>query len=368
MAFDCIEKALRAFYASYGAFLARHPFPFLLVPLLIAGALGAGMAFLSTDQSVERLYTPENGRAKTDRTTVERLFTEHGDNDTLVNRLSRLGRQGSVILKQKEGGNILTPSAMADIFDLHSQIVNIKVELDGDTWTFEDICVQWDGSCHENSILAVYDYTASRVSTISLRYPLYESDDVIHFLGGGLGGVEYKQDSQDEVESAAAVKLDYFLRFTEPEDDRRSGLWEEQFLETIEGFSSGELTAARQVSTTLETELDDASTSVILDFSITFTVLITFSICSCVMLDWVRSKPWLAMCGVLSAGLAVLSSFGLMSYIGVPYINVVGSSPFLILGKSSFEFECLKSSFPILTQAAMINDTVMSDDANRELI
>ena len=330
MAFDCIEKALRAFYASYGAFLARHPFPVLLVPLLIAGALGAGMAFLSTDQNVERLYTPENGQAKTDRSTV----------DTLVNRLSRLGRQGSVILKQKEGGNILTPSAMADIFDLHSQIVNIKVELDGDTWTFEDICVQWDGSCHENSILAVYDYTASRVSTISLRYPLYESDDVIHFLGGGLGGVEYKQDSQDEVESAAAVKLDYFLRSTEPEDDRRSGLWEVQFLETIEGFSSGEITAARQVSSTLETELDDASTSVILDFSITFTVLITFSICSCVMLDWVRSKPWLAMCGVLSAGLAILSSFGLMSYLGLPYINVVGSSPFLILGKLTLSHAC----------------------------
>lgn len=42
---------------------------------------------------------------------------------------------------------------------------------------------------------------------------------------------------------------------------------------------------------------------------------------------------WVAAIGVLSAGLAVLSSFGLMFYIGMPFVITVVNCPFLILGK-----------------------------------
>jgi len=52
--------------------------------------------------------------------------------------------------------------------------------------------------------------------------------------------------------------------------------------------------------------------------------------------DWVRSKPWLGNLGVLSAGLAVVSGFGLVLLIGVPFIDIVASSPFLVLGKLYF--------------------------------
>lgn len=50
-------------------------------------------------------------------------------------------------------------------------------------------------------------------------------------------------------------------------------------------------------------------------------------------LDNVRNKVWVAIFGVLSAGLAVVSSFGLLLYIGVPFVITVANSPFLILGE-----------------------------------
>ncbi|NXL01437.1 PTHD3 protein, partial [Mesembrinibis cayennensis] len=46
----------------------------------------------------------------------------------------------------------------------------------------------------------------------------------------------------------------------------------------------------------------------------------------------VRNNVWLACCGVVSAGLAVLSSFGLMLFCGVPFVVTVANAPFLILG------------------------------------
>ena len=53
-------------------------------------------------------------------------------------------------------------------------------------------------------------------------------------------------------------------------------------------------------------------------------------------LDNVRNKAWVALIGVLSAGLAVLSSFGLLLYAGVPFVMTVANSPFLILGEEQF--------------------------------
>ncbi len=56
---------------------------------------------------------------------------------------------------------------------------------------------------------------------------------------------------------------------------------------------------------------------------------------SCMMNDWVRSKPWLALLGVVSAGLSLLSVFGLLSAFGIRSVPQVGLVPFLILGKYS---------------------------------
>lgn len=50
-------------------------------------------------------------------------------------------------------------------------------------------------------------------------------------------------------------------------------------------------------------------------------------------LDNVRNKIWVSLMGVFSAGMAVLSSFGFLLYLGVPFVITVANSPFLILGK-----------------------------------
>ena len=41
------------------------------------------------------------------------------------------------------------------------------------------------------------------------------------------------------------------------------------------------------------------------------------------------------MAGVLSTGLAVLTSFGLLLFCGMPFSIPVASAPFLILGKTA---------------------------------
>nr|XP_026650973.1 patched domain-containing protein 3 [Zonotrichia albicollis] len=79
-------------------------------------------------------------------------------------------------------------------------------------------------------------------------------------------------------------------------------------------------------------EFEGITKSVIPLFSVTYFLTITFAIVSCLRLSCIRNNTWLASCGVLSSGLAVLSSFGLLLFCGVPFVVTVANAPFLILG------------------------------------
>ncbi|KAM6953795.1 patched domain-containing protein 3-like [Aplochiton taeniatus] len=81
-----------------------------------------------------------------------------------------------------------------------------------------------------------------------------------------------------------------------------------------------------------EEEFEKSSDSIIPLFSVTYVLAINFSIFSCLRLDCVRNKVWVASFGVLTAGLAVLSSFGLLLLCGMPFSMTVATAPFLILG------------------------------------
>ncbi|XP_078679039.1 patched domain-containing protein 3-like [Branchiostoma floridae x Branchiostoma belcheri] len=61
-------------------------------------------------------------------------------------------------------------------------------------------------------------------------------------------------------------------------------------------------------------------------------LLIVFAVGSCTMADCVLTKPWVALVGVVSAGLAVVSSVGLVLLCGQTFPSHVAMVPFLLLG------------------------------------
>lgn len=103
-------------------------------------------------------------------------------------------------------------------------------------------------------------------------------------------------------------------------------------------------------SRTLETELEENTNSVVPYFGLTVGIMLVFCLISVTMGDCVRSKTLLGLAGILCAGLSCIAAFGLLIYIGVPFIGINMAAPFLMLGEySKMPVICLRNSLTLHT-------------------
>uniref|UniRef100_A0A8C3PTF2 SSD domain-containing protein n=1 Tax=Calidris pygmaea TaxID=425635 RepID=A0A8C3PTF2_9CHAR len=309
---DCLERPLKRLFQGLGSGVAACPWPFVLVPLLLSGGLGAGFFFLPQREAndIEEQFTPTWGPAKADRDFVRRYFPTNDSERFSAPRLPTEGAYAALIAVAAGEGSILDRAARRDLRRL-----DMAVRTRG----FEQHCAR---PCPEP-----LDGADVAAALENLFFPVSNGT----FLGGTLGGV--RTDPDGRVLSVRAVRLVYFLRQdgSAAADSRR---WLEGFLQDI----PSKLEALRAIKVTYFTsvsrqqEFEGNTNSVIPLFSITYFLTITFSIVSCLRLSCIRNNVWLACFGVVSAGLAVLSSFGLLLFCGVPFVVTVLSAPFLILG------------------------------------
>ncbi|NWV72516.1 PTHD3 protein, partial [Malurus elegans] len=317
---DCLERPLRRLFEGLASGVAACPWPFLLVPVLLSGVLGAGFIFLPQRQAndIERQFTPTWGPAKAERDFVRRHFPHNDSERFSAPRLTTEGAYAALIAVATNGTSVLEPAAWAEVLQLNATVHDAE---------YERLCARTAGRCASpNPLLSRH---ATPPEPGSLRFPVNDSV----FLGTALGGVET---DGGRVRRARALKLMYYLREDGPgaQDSRQ---WLQSFLQNITSKVAELRLVSIQVtyftSLSRQQEFEGNTKSVIPLFSVTYFLTITFAVVSCLRLSCIRNNIWLASCGVLSSGLAVLSSFGLMLFCGVPFVVTVANAPFLILGK-----------------------------------
>ncbi|KAM6314874.1 patched domain-containing protein 3 [Aegotheles albertisi] len=315
---DCLERPLRRLFRGLGSSVAACPWPFVLVPLLLSGGLGAGFLRLPQRRAddIEGQFTPTTGPAKAERDFVRRRFPADDSLRFSAEQLPTEGAYAALIAAAAAGSSVLAPPAWREVLQLHA-----AVRARG----YERLCARSGGGCASPNPLLPPGHRPAPAPH-NLTFPGTPGA----FLGAALGGV--RVGAGGRLLSARALKLVYHLREDGPAaaESRR---WLEGFLRDVPAmlsFSSIQVTYFTSLSR--QQEFEGNAKSVIPLFSITYFLTITFSIVSCLRLNCIRNNVWLACCGVLSAGLAVLSSFGLMLFCGVPFVVTVANAPFLILG------------------------------------
>ncbi|XP_064018827.1 patched domain-containing protein 3-like [Pogoniulus pusillus] len=315
---NCVERPLRRLFEGLGSSVAACPWPFVLLPLLLSGGLGAGFIFLPQRQAndIEEQFTPTEGPAKAERDFVRRYFPTDDSQSFSATRLPTEGAYAALIAVATEDKSVLDSAAWSEVLKLDEAVRASD---------YETLCARnaADGACSSpNPLLQL-------AAPQNLTYPVNGTS----FLGTALGGV--RTDADGQVVSARALKLMYYLREDGPEAVK-SRQWLESFLKEFPSQLARMNFTAIQVtyftSLSRQQEFEGNTKTTIPLFSITYFLTITFSIVSCLRLSCIRNNVWLASCGVLSAGLAVLSSFGLMLFCGVPFVVTVANAPFLILG------------------------------------
>ena len=297
------------------------------------------MFFKPNEDNFDQAFAPEGSKALHDRDLIEESFHFDPD-DALLQQKTRPGLYGELIITaDDESEGILDKNVFEEVLRLHQEVIDLKIPHLGTEMTYENLCLKWNGACHSSSaILNLYLYNSTMVLNGDFTYPVnYLRTGQMVFFGYDLGGVS---GSSSHITSVKSMKLTYNLRYQTTKDIILGEKWEDTFQKRVAHFASANESETIHIhattSKTLMNEVNNSTMDVLSKFSIAFFCLILFVIGTCAMLDCVRSKPWLACLGILSAALAILSAFGLMTYIGVPFQNIVASSPFLVMGKFDF--------------------------------
>ncbi|TKR80372.1 hypothetical protein L596_014455 [Steinernema carpocapsae] len=324
--FGLLQDFLAKVFYRYGLFITKHPNPFVVGPLLLTGILSLGIFQMTVQDDLRFLYSPEHSPSRFEY-RVHKEFSGDSTNKTYL----------AVAVESASGdGNILRQEVAREIIEFNRFVLhNLTVELGGETFVFGDeICPLLDLCPLSNSIVEIFfdsfwNERLRKDPRIHIDFPLmnfFENKLFLptHFYGvetGGPLGLEKIQmvhlifeipsfgtSSAEEVGQAFEISL-------------KEHLAENHLSLRFSMFSLA----------ILKEEMTKNATYTFPFISLTILLLLSFTIGSCLTGDWITSKPIEALMGVLSSSLAIISSAGLMFWLGVPFVSQVTVMPFLAL-------------------------------------
>ncbi|XP_059085316.1 patched domain-containing protein 3-like isoform X2 [Tigriopus californicus] len=327
-----VDKFMRIVFSWLGRQVGQRPVPFIIVPLLMTVTSFLGFYYAKHASDPEFLFLPINGEAKYERAITESFFpTNYSAFDP--GRITRNGRFGRLLITAQDNETLLRDDMFREMLILDELVRNMTFSFENQTWKYEDVCAQNNGQCWKNDILLPASVMAKvENKTAFLTYPIWFSpltfDRVIFpFFAGGI-----QISKTHTINSIYVVSLNYFLKSGTKEDMNRGQAWERAFLDLVGSVPFDHIKVARFSSLTLEIELENNTNSVMPYFSINIAIMVIFCVITCMMSDWVRSKPYLGLIGVVSALLGSITAFGVVMLTGVPFIGINLAAPFLMLG------------------------------------
>ncbi|KAG8519364.1 Patched domain-containing protein 3 [Galemys pyrenaicus] len=372
---NCLEEPLSRAFQRMGWAVGSRPWLFLLVPLVLSAVLGSGWLYLprDTEENLEEQYTPSGSPAKTERRFVQDHFSTNESalfspfrHSTEVNFAS--------ILVVSNTASVLEQGVLSEISKLDQAVQTLAVpQGDATQILYTQVCVRYQGTCMApNPLLSIWQ-NDKNLDLSNITFPVYHTTTAPISLAGLLGGTVLgpRLGTDHLLEHAKAMRLQYYLKTTDPTDSEHSKKWLVEFLDQIQNMEERLALKTIQVpgaglvvyftSLSRKLEFEATARTVVPLFHTAYLLIILFAIISCYRFNCIRNKMCTAVIGVISVALAVVSGFGLMLYVGVPFVTIVANSPFLILVQEGLDLRHLASDDSYITPYFNIHEEYFSD-------
>ncbi|KAI1703876.1 patched family domain-containing protein [Ditylenchus destructor] len=287
--FGLLQNFLARLFYRYGLFVAEHPNPFIIGPLILTGILSFGVFNLRVSDDLRFLYSPEHSLSRFEY-QVHREFSGDSINSSYIAVALESAQPNDTNMLRKD---IADAVGKLQNFVLH----NMTIELPDGTYHFgNDICSKLALCPISNTVVQIFfdTYFSEKLQKdprVSLQWPVLKFFENKFFLPTNLYGVNLDEGDHtfQGLRSVQLIHLVYYVAGT-----------------------------------------DKKNTTYTLPFiSLTVFLLMAFTVGSCMTGDWITSKPLEALMGVFSCTLAIASAAGLLFAMGIPFISQVTVMPFL---------------------------------------
>ncbi|XP_023225666.1 patched domain-containing protein 3-like [Centruroides sculpturatus] len=330
MKLDCLRRCLSFVFRKLGRIIGQHPYYFIIIPVLLSTSLSVFINKLKSSKSMDELLTANEGKFYNTMKFVKKTFYFNTSEFVDQMRLVRIPKSVYVLFLKKGGGNMLEKDILLELKLADEIIKNTTIRYENQEIGYSEICGIVNGKCYENPILKlnIDDIVTKRKR---FKYPV-EMDPVtysyeIYCLN--VGGVTV--DKNDFVERAEALGLMYFADYSSEEKIQWIEEWklaaykkiQNYHFKHIKSYSHYFWESENYVKVLFET------TKPMIGGVMGFVSV--FAVITCMSNSWIRSKPMLGVASVISAGLAIASSFGLMAAFGMDYSYWNTTIPFLVI-------------------------------------
>ncbi|CAK5095073.1 unnamed protein product [Meloidogyne enterolobii] len=342
-----LEPLFCRFFYLFGTFVYRYRWPMVVIPPLLSACFSVGFIWvfdLRVDDPAY-VFTPRDARWKRELGTFSRLWPLD-ENKFIAGKSFETKRFVNILCKAKDGGNVLQPEILDEI-DLLNRFIseNITVPtMDGRfQLSYQDLCLGYDWKCSANEHIEMFRQMTQVGRVIELTYPKGGNKDTPAYLGTAIGDIKLNK-TDGTVQAAKIIQMFFFLK-QEPANVRKYSTDFEYAVERflLHGFESPLIDISFAHYQSIEDGLDENARRFFPNF-VTSVIALTIFCIACaftfrvhnenkqkISIDWIRSKPLVACAGLLTTLFALISSFGLLLLLGIPY-NVINTIiPFLII-------------------------------------
>ncbi|XP_067131837.1 patched domain-containing protein 3-like [Centruroides vittatus] len=327
-----LSKTVSTRIGQLGRIIGRYPWYFVYFPLIISCLLFVGFIRIKTNDDIDFLITADRGKVFDAKQFIDRTFPTNYSKFEGILRFTKRPSSPIIYSVNKIEGNMLCREVLNEIRLLDIIAKDTVTYINGKAIRYSDVCVTEDGKCFENTIITMINNSENALDKIlQLKYPI-EIDPVTYayrILCLNFGGVV--TNDKDYIREAKAIRLIYLLDESDESKKHWNKEWRKALYNRIREYSFEHIKVFPDPFTLNEFQIKLISENVIPVISVAVVVISIFCMTTYMTNNWVKSKPWLGVAGVLSAGLAVSTSFGLLCACGIENVVWNISLPFIIL-------------------------------------